>query len=200
MSTEGNSTIGTLLDICTPDLYRSNPFRIAWIRSNASSRQIARHSDKVKMMAELGGKGAAPEVSIFSMDSPPSAERIREAIKGIEGALVPLGVLDITLYRDDLRMISPQPLVRSTELPFEVEDRVLVLVDDVLFTGRTVRAALEALMHYGRPQAIQLTWKKKTRRWLYESRAGEKKSENARKGVRPGTQLHLSSHPLWKGS
>ncbi len=86
----------------------------------------------------------------------PLAERIREAIKGIEGVLVPLGVLDITLYRDDLRMISPQPLVRSTELPFEVEDRVLVLVDDVLFTGRTVRAALEALMHYGRPRAIQL--------------------------------------------
>lgn len=86
----------------------------------------------------------------------PLAERIREAIKGIDGVLVPLGVLDITLYRDDLRTISPQPLVRSTELPFEVEDRVLVLVDDVLFTGRTVRAALEALMHYGRPQSIQL--------------------------------------------
>jgi pyrimidine operon attenuation protein/uracil phosphoribosyltransferase len=86
----------------------------------------------------------------------PLAERVRKAIHRIEGVEVPLGVLDITLYRDDLRTISPQPLVRSTELPFEIEDRVLVLVDDVLFTGRTVRAALEAIMDYGRPRVIQL--------------------------------------------
>jgi pyrimidine operon attenuation protein/uracil phosphoribosyltransferase len=86
----------------------------------------------------------------------PLAERIQEAIEGIEGVKAPLGILDITLYRDDLRTISPQPLVRSTELPFEVEDRVLILVDDVLYTGRTIRAALEAIMHYGRPRSIQL--------------------------------------------
>lgn len=86
----------------------------------------------------------------------PLAERVRKAIQQIEGVEVPLGVLDITLYRDDLRTISPQPLVRSTKLPFEIEDRVLVLIDDVLFTGRTVRAALEAIMDYGRPRVIQL--------------------------------------------
>jgi len=86
----------------------------------------------------------------------PLAERIRKAIQRIEGVEVPLGVLDITLYRDDLRTISPQPLVRSTELPFQIEDRVLVLIDDVLFTGRTVRAALEAIMDDGRPRVIQL--------------------------------------------
>ncbi len=86
----------------------------------------------------------------------PLAERIRAAIRGIEGVEVPLGVVDITLYRDDLRTISPQPLVHSTELPFEVENRVLILIDDVLYTGRTVRAALEAIMDYGRPRAIQL--------------------------------------------
>ncbi|MBD3162398.1 MAG: bifunctional pyr operon transcriptional regulator/uracil phosphoribosyltransferase PyrR [Candidatus Eisenbacteria bacterium] len=86
----------------------------------------------------------------------PLAERVQEAIRGIEGVALPLGVVDITLYRDDLRTISPQPLVHSTELPFEVEDRVLILVDDVLFTGRTVRAAIGALMDYGRPRAIQL--------------------------------------------
>ena len=86
----------------------------------------------------------------------PLAERVREAIRQIEAVEVPLGVLDITLYRDDLRTISPQPLVRSTELPFDIEDRVLVLIDDVLYTGRTVRAALEALMDYGRPRSIQL--------------------------------------------
>jgi pyrimidine operon attenuation protein/uracil phosphoribosyltransferase len=86
----------------------------------------------------------------------PLAERIREAIKGIEGEEVPIGTLDITLYRDDLATISPQPIVRATELPFQVEEKILVLVDDVLFTGRTVRAALGAIMDYGRPLAIQL--------------------------------------------
>lgn len=86
----------------------------------------------------------------------PIAERIREAIRTIEGEQVPLAVLDITLYRDDLRTISPQPLVHSTDFPFAVDDKILVLVDDVLYTGRTVRAALGAIMDYGRARAIQL--------------------------------------------
>ncbi len=86
----------------------------------------------------------------------PLAERIREAIRGIEGEEVPIGTLDITLYRDDLALISPQPIVRATELPFQVEEKILILVDDVLFTGRTIRAALGAIMDYGRPLAIQL--------------------------------------------
>jgi pyrimidine operon attenuation protein / uracil phosphoribosyltransferase len=86
----------------------------------------------------------------------PLAERIRDAIRGIEGAEVPIGSLDITLYRDDLATISPQPVVRATELPFQVEEKTLVLIDDVLYTGRTVRAALDAIMDYGRPLAIQL--------------------------------------------
>lgn len=86
----------------------------------------------------------------------PIAERIRSNIKGFEGAEVPLGILDITLYRDDLQRVAQQPLVRTSELPFDVTDRIVVLVDDVLFTGRTVRAALDALIDYGRPRAIQL--------------------------------------------
>ncbi len=86
----------------------------------------------------------------------PLAERIREAISGMEGQEVPIGVLDITLYRDDLATISPQPVVNSTELPFNVEETTIVLVDDVLYTGRTIRAALEAIMDYGRPRSIQL--------------------------------------------
>jgi pyrimidine operon attenuation protein/uracil phosphoribosyltransferase len=86
----------------------------------------------------------------------PLAQRIREVIRAIEGVELPLGTLDITLYRDDLRSISPQAIVHATELPFDVEGRILILVDDVLFTGRTVRAALEAIMDYGRPRAIQL--------------------------------------------
>ena len=86
----------------------------------------------------------------------PLSERIREQITKIEGEEVPLGVLDITLYRDDVHKIAPQPLLESTEIPVSVENKVVVLIDDVLFTGRTVRAAMDAVMDFGRPQAIQL--------------------------------------------
>jgi len=86
----------------------------------------------------------------------PLAERIRRQIAAIEGEEVPLGVLDITLYRDDVHKVAPQPLVGSTDIPVSVENAVVVLVDDVLFTGRTVRAALDAVMDFGRPEAIRL--------------------------------------------
>ena len=86
----------------------------------------------------------------------PLAERIRTNIRTFEEAEVPLGALDITLYRDDLQMIAEQPVVRTTEIPFSVDEKVIVLVDDVLYTGRTVRAALDALMDFGRPRVIQL--------------------------------------------
>ncbi len=86
----------------------------------------------------------------------PLAERIREHITQIEDQEVPLGVLDITLYRDDVHKVAPQPLVESTDIPVSVENTVVVLVDDVLFTGRTVRAAMDALIDFGRPRAIQL--------------------------------------------
>ncbi len=84
------------------------------------------------------------------------AERLRARIQEIEGTAVPLGTLDITLYRDDLTRIGYSPEVRRTELPFSIDDRVVVLVDDVLFTGRTIRAAMDALVDYGRPRAIRL--------------------------------------------
>jgi pyrimidine operon attenuation protein/uracil phosphoribosyltransferase len=86
----------------------------------------------------------------------PLAERIRKKIKGFEGRDVPLGIVDITLYRDDLQQIGPAPVVRSTEIPVDITGRVVVLVDDVLFTGRTVRAALDEIIDFGRPKAIQL--------------------------------------------
>ncbi len=86
----------------------------------------------------------------------PLAERIAEKLKEIEGKEVPSGSLDITLYRDDLTTIANQPIVHKTEIPFDITDKKVVLVDDVLYTGRTVRAALDALMDLGRPQAIQL--------------------------------------------
>lgn len=86
----------------------------------------------------------------------PLAERIAQNIEKIEGVKVPVGVLDITLYRDDLTTLSHQPLVHQTKVDFDINGKVVILVDDVLFTGRTVRAALDAVMDLGRPGAVQL--------------------------------------------
>lgn len=86
----------------------------------------------------------------------PLAERIAAKIKEFEGIDVPVGALDITLYRDDLQTVGPQPVVNRTEIPFDIDGRTVVLVDDVLYTGRTVRAALDELIDFGRPRAIQL--------------------------------------------
>jgi pyrimidine operon attenuation protein/uracil phosphoribosyltransferase len=84
------------------------------------------------------------------------AERVNACIKRIEGHDVPVGILDITLYRDDLTMIANQPVVRETLIKFDITDKRVVLVDDVLFTGRTIRSALDALIDFGRPSNIQL--------------------------------------------
>ena len=84
------------------------------------------------------------------------ARRIRQEIKTIEGTEVPLGFLDITLYRDDLGEIGAVPQVRETDLSFDPSGKIVVLIDDVLYTGRTVRAALDAIIDFGRPKAIQL--------------------------------------------
>jgi pyrimidine operon attenuation protein/uracil phosphoribosyltransferase len=86
----------------------------------------------------------------------PLAERLAAAVYQLEGVRVPVGTLDINLYRDDLSTISYQPIVRKTEIPVDLSEQTVVLVDDVLYTGRTVRAALDALMDLGRPKAIQL--------------------------------------------
>ncbi|SDD40990.1 bifunctional pyr operon transcriptional regulator/uracil phosphoribosyltransferase PyrR [Sporomusa acidovorans] len=86
----------------------------------------------------------------------PLAKRIAEEIKRIEGVDLPVGVLDITLYRDDLSTLAYQPIVHETLIPFSINDKKVVLIDDVLFTGRTVRAALDAIIDIGRPSAIQL--------------------------------------------
>ncbi len=84
------------------------------------------------------------------------AERIRTIIQEQSGVDIPFGTLDITLYRDDWSIISQNPIVRTTDLSFVVEGSRLILVDDVLFTGRTIRAAMDAIMDYGRPHSIQL--------------------------------------------
>jgi pyrimidine operon attenuation protein / uracil phosphoribosyltransferase len=86
------------------------------------------------------------------------AKRLAQAIQDISGHDIPTGALDITLYRDDLmrHALGPQPLVRRTEIPFSIDERHIILVDDVLYTGRTIRAALDALIDFGRPRSIQL--------------------------------------------
>jgi pyrimidine operon attenuation protein/uracil phosphoribosyltransferase len=84
------------------------------------------------------------------------AQRLAERIHQIEGQTIPVGELDITLYRDDLTEKQQQPLVKGSEISEDINDKKVILVDDVLFTGRTVRAALDALMDIGRPQMIQL--------------------------------------------
>src|SRR4029434_8301576 len=88
----------------------------------------------------------------------PLARRIAHSLQDISHIDVPTGALDITLYRDDLmrHAVGPQPLIRRTEIPFSIDDKRILLVDDVLYTGGTIRAALDALIDFGRPRAIQL--------------------------------------------
>jgi pyrimidine operon attenuation protein/uracil phosphoribosyltransferase len=84
------------------------------------------------------------------------AARLQEVISTLGAPMPPLGILDITLYRDDWTRIGPAPIVGKTELAFPIHDKAVILVDDVLYTGRTVRAAMDALMDYGRPKRIEL--------------------------------------------
>jgi pyrimidine operon attenuation protein / uracil phosphoribosyltransferase len=86
----------------------------------------------------------------------PMAERLGKFIARVERASVPVGTLDITFYRDDLSTLGPKPVVQKSEIGFDVEGKSIILVDDVLFTGRTIRAALDALFSHGRPRRVQL--------------------------------------------
>jgi pyrimidine operon attenuation protein/uracil phosphoribosyltransferase len=119
----------------------------------AVNRALVRVAHEI--VEELGGTESLVLVGI-QRRGVQLAETIRAEIRKFEGVEVPLGSLDITLYRDDLQQVAEQPVVHSTDLPFDVTGKVLVLVDDVLYTGRTVRAALDEITDFGRPRRILL--------------------------------------------
>ena len=110
------------------------------------ARQIATHNGALENLVLVGIRTGGAFL----------AARLQIDIQEITGQSVPLGILDITLYRDDWTRIGPAPAVRKTSIPFSIDDKTIVLVDDVLFTGRTVRAAMDALMDFGRPRRIEL--------------------------------------------
>ncbi|MBN2464537.1 bifunctional pyr operon transcriptional regulator/uracil phosphoribosyltransferase PyrR [candidate division WOR-3 bacterium] len=107
---------------------------------------IGRHNRQVKNLALVGIKRRGV----------PLARRLAAGMRAGRKARVPVGAVDITLYRDDLQMVAEAPIVRGSEIGFDINGKTLVLVDDVIFTGRTIRAAVSELLDYGRPEAIQL--------------------------------------------
>lgn len=116
---------------------------------NRLARQIVEHLDE--------GAEPAERLALVGMQTRGVylARRLRDKIEAFEGVKLPFGVLDATMYRDDVRRRFRQPVVHPTDIPFDVDDRRLVLVDDVVYTGRTTRAALDALMDLGRPASVR---------------------------------------------
>lgn len=121
------------------------------------SDEIARALRRMAGEITERNRGAA-EVALVGIrrGGVPLAYRLRVLLRELEGKDVPVGTVDINLYRDDAATAHPTPSVGRSDLPFDVEGYVVVLVDDVLYTGRTVRAAIDALLDYGRPRAVQL--------------------------------------------
>ena len=113
---------------------------------NRIAHEILEHNSGAKDMVIVGIRTRGAYI----------AERLAKAIKRIEKTELPVGAVDITMYRDDVTIRLEQPIIQKTNLPFSIDDRIVILVDDVLYTGRTVRAALNELMDYGRSRCIQL--------------------------------------------
>ncbi|MFZ1377404.1 MAG: bifunctional pyr operon transcriptional regulator/uracil phosphoribosyltransferase PyrR [Geothrix sp.] len=117
--------------------------------------EVALQQLAADLMAQVGPEEELVLLGIRSRGLP-LAERLASLLRAHTGSAVPVGSLDITLYRDDLTEMVGSPIVRPTEIPFTLKERTVVLVDDVLYTGRTVRAALDALLDHGRPRRVML--------------------------------------------
>lgn len=135
----------------------SRSMRVIEKRQLMSADEIRRTLDRLahEILEKTGG---AKDLGLIGVRRRgiPLAQRLAKSIGVPSKVDVPVGTLDITLYRDDLSTVAPQPVVQSSEIPFPVDDRDLVLVDDVLYTGRTVRAAMNGLFDLGRPRRIRL--------------------------------------------
>ena len=131
--------------------------RVVEKRQLLSSEEIGRTLNRLahEIVEKSGGTRNLALIGVRRRGVP-LAERFSSIICGFSHAEIPVGILDITLYRDDLSTVGPQPVVQSTEIPFPVDDRDLVVVDDVLYTGRTMRAAMNGLFDLGRPRRIRL--------------------------------------------
>lgn len=123
-----------------------------------SAEEISRELERISREIIEKGPGSVDDLALIGIHTRGVflARRVADMIAGITGGRVLTGTIDITLYRDDWTRISYQPVVRSTDIPFSVDDRRVVLVDDVLFTGRTTRAALDALTDFGRASRVEL--------------------------------------------
>ena len=135
---------------------KANDDRSSWtkvIDSDEIRRSITRIAHEV--LEKNKGAGSIAVVGIRTRGEH-LATRLIEEIERIEKVRVPRGIVDITLYRDDVANMSEKPLVRGTDLPFNVDKVSIILVDDVLFTGRTIRAAIDAIIDFGRPKTVQL--------------------------------------------
>ena len=130
-----------------------NPQRKQIVDSESLNRSITRLAHEI-----LERNHGAENLVVIGIRTRgvPLAQRIIAKIEEIESKKLPLGILDITMYRDDVFQNLKQPRVRTTEIDFEIDGKIVVLVDDVLYTGRTIRAALDATMDFGRPTKIQL--------------------------------------------
>jgi pyrimidine operon attenuation protein / uracil phosphoribosyltransferase len=131
--------------------------RVVEKRQLLSSEEIGRTLNRLahEIVEKSGGTKDLALIGVRRRGVP-LAHRLSNIIRDSSHAEVPVGTLDITLYRDDLSTVGPQPIVQSTEIPFPVDDRDLVVVDDVLYTGRTIRAAMNGLFDLGRPRRIRL--------------------------------------------
>ena len=127
------------------------PRRVKIMDATAVDRALSRIAHEI-----LEKNKTAPSLVGIRSRGVPLARRLAAKLQSLEGRGVEVGALDINLYRDDLSRVGDHPVLRRTEIPFQVDEAVLVLVDDVLFTGRTIRAALDGVMDLGRPRMIQL--------------------------------------------